>query len=165
MAQLSWEESYLGKIRKSMGDHKLINIGCRGIVMDEEGGILLVQRKDNNKWVMPAGSMELNESVFDGLKREVWEETGLKVQEAELIAIYSDPNKYSYESWGFEYQMLSFVFYVTQWAGTLESATEETIDARFFKHDELASIDIPPLYIETLQDLQKYKKTRKVIVN
>ena len=112
---------------------------------------------------MPAGAMELNESVFAGLCREVREESGLEVEAAELIAVYSDPEKYSYESWGYEYQLLSFVFLVTRWSGTLVRETEETVDAAFFHPDRLP-LDVPPLYLETLEDVKEYKRNGKVIV-
>jgi ADP-ribose pyrophosphatase YjhB (NUDIX family) len=164
MAHLTWNESYLGQLRNAVGDQKLINVACRGIILDQNNKVLLVKRVDNGKWVMPAGSMELNESAFEGLQREVHEETGLEVKEGELIAIYSDPSKYSYESWGFQYRILSFVFLVTKWSGTLQSNTNETTNACFFDLEDLPLSEIPQLYIETLEDLTFYKETGKVIV-
>jgi ADP-ribose pyrophosphatase YjhB (NUDIX family) len=164
MAQLSWKDSYLGKLRSAVGDQKLLNVACRGIVVDDEGKVLFVQRADNGKWVMPAGAMEIDESVEDGLKREVWEETGLEVESAELIAVNSDPKKYSYNSWGYDYQMVSFVFLVTSWKGSLLKITPETTDARFIDLQQISEYDIPNLYIETLRDLEQYKETGKVAV-
>jgi ADP-ribose pyrophosphatase YjhB (NUDIX family) len=113
---------------------------------------------------MPAGAMEIGESVEDGLKREVWEETGLEVESVELIAVNSDPEKYSYRSWGFDYQMLSFVFLVTKWKGVLVKITSETTDACFIDPRHLLEYDIPNLYIETLRDLEQYKESGKVVV-
>ena len=86
----SYQDSYLGQLRKIVGKSKLIAIGARAIVRDQQGGILFVRRKDNDYWAMPAGSIELNESILDCLKREVKEETGLDVIAATPIAIHSE---------------------------------------------------------------------------
>ena len=139
---------------------KLISVGVRAIIQNDEGNILFVRRKDTREWVMPAGSMELEESVFDCLKREVWEEAGLTVLGAELIAIYSEA-RFSYvTAYGDAYQMVRFVFLVRQWSGGLLTYTNETIDAQFFALDNLP--EIPSLYQETIRDLQTFDG--KVIV-
>lgn len=105
MTYQDWGNSYLGKLRRLVGDMKLINVAVRAVILDKEGRILLVQRKDNKRWVLSSGSLEVEESIVDALKREVLEETGLIVKDYELIPIYSHL-KYSYISHGYEYQMV-----------------------------------------------------------
>ncbi len=50
--------------------------------------ILLLLRQDNkiegNKWGLPAGKIEPNESLDEAIKREILEETGLKLAPAEI---------------------------------------------------------------------------------
>ena len=53
--------------------------------------------------------------------------------------------------------MLSIVFRVDQWRGTLTTTTNETSDARFFALNDLP--DIPALYQETLVELQQFDGT------
>ena len=50
--------------------------------------------------------------------------------------------------------MLAIVFLVGEWSGLLLTETDETLDARFFGLDELSNM--PEVYRETLEDLQKY---------
>src|SRR5581483_5594364 len=90
-AHRSFEESYQGQLRKLVGSRTLISPGARAIIRDEQGYILLIRRSDNSTWGMPAGSLELHESILDCLKREVWEETGLQVLQATPIALYTEP--------------------------------------------------------------------------
>ena len=85
----SYEESYVGQLRKLAGERILLTPGVRGLIHDEDGRILFIRRRDNGKWGVSAGSVELKETVFEALKREVEEETGLHVVSATLIAIYS----------------------------------------------------------------------------
>lgn len=107
---------------------------------------------------MPAGSLELGESVVECCVREVWEETGLIVSSAELIAVFSGSQYHSTNACGDEHQMLSFVFLVTGWGGTLRTGTDETTDARFFAPDALPP-DLHPVYRETLDDVTTYERT------
>lgn len=159
----SYEESYLGQLRKLVGNRTIISVGARAAILDEQGRVLLVRRSDNGMWVMPAGSIELNESILDCLKREVWEETGLEVLEATPIALYSEPCFNFTTAFGDHYQMLSVVFCVNRWQGTLATATDETTHAQFFALDELPD-DIPTLYRETLEDFRQYEQTGKFIL-
>lgn len=149
-----YEQSYLGQLRKHVGNNKLIAVGVRAILQDEMGRILFVQRSDNRQWVLPAGSMELDESIFDACRREVWEETGLTVESATLIAVYSHPRYSIVTAFGDPYQIVSFVFRVDKWSGTLSSTTDETRDARFFQLDNLP--ETSPMYHETLADLRNF---------
>ncbi len=152
---LPYEASYLGQLRKLVGNRTLISVGMRAIIQDEEGRVLLIRRNDNDMWGMPAGSMELDESAFDCLKREVNEETGLIVLEATPIAIYSEPRFAFTTVYGDHYQMFALVLRVDRWQGTLFSTTNETTDARFFALDALPD-NLLPLYRETLEDLQRF---------
>ncbi|WP_083883306.1 NUDIX domain-containing protein [Thermobacillus composti] len=111
----------------------------QGIILDGEGKALLVRRADNGRRVMPAGAMEPDESVPDALEREVREETGREVGEAELVEVCSDPERYSCRSWGCDYQMFAFVFVVTRWSGELFRETPGAVDAAFFDPDDLRS--------------------------
>ncbi len=155
---IPYEESYLGQMRKLIGKAKMISIGARAIIQDQDNRILLVQRRDNQQWVMPAGSMELNESILDTCKREVLEETGLIVDSAILIAVYTNPRYSFVTSYGDPYQMVSFVFRIDSWTGELQQSTDETINAQFFNIKELPT-ELPELYKETIGDLADFTGT------
>ena len=155
---IPFAESYHGQLRKFIGNRRVIVPAVRGIVQDERGRILLVKRSDNGDWVMPAGSMELDESVLDALKREVWEESGLEVQDATLIAIHSEPRFHFTNSYGGQHQMLAFVFQVTHWTGSLHQKTDETVAAQFFAPDALPP-NIYDFYRETIEDLNNFTGT------
>jgi ADP-ribose pyrophosphatase YjhB (NUDIX family) len=150
----SFEESYLGQLRKLVGNRMLISPAVRVVIRDEQGAILLIRRSDNGKWGFPAGSMELDESVWDAMQREVKEETGLDVIAATPIAVYSEPRFQFTNTFGGKHQMLAFVFRVDEWDGDLLRYTDETIDARFFALEEMP--ELPSVYQETLADVAAY---------
>jgi len=64
-----------------------------GIITDERGRALLIQRRDNHHWEPPGGVLELGESIEDGLRREVREETGLDVEPVALTGVYKNMNR------------------------------------------------------------------------
>jgi ADP-ribose pyrophosphatase YjhB (NUDIX family) len=160
---MSYEESYLGRLRKFVGKQKLIITATRAVIFDEEGRLLLIRRRDNRRWAMPAGAMELDESIYDCLVREVREESGLMVQAATLFAIWSDPAKMSIiTEYGDPYQLVNFIFRVDSWSGELVTETDETIDAGFFPLDGLP--EVYQHYLETLEDLKMYEDTGQLVL-
>ena len=68
-------------------------IGIFGIIFDEQKRVLLCHRRDYDLWNLPGGTLENGESPWDGLKREVKEETGLEVEISKLAGVYSKPDK------------------------------------------------------------------------
>jgi ADP-ribose pyrophosphatase YjhB (NUDIX family) len=54
------------------------------------GRVLLVKRADNGEWEIPGGVVALDEELHDALRREVHEETGLRVQPGRLTGVYKN---------------------------------------------------------------------------
>jgi 8-oxo-dGTP diphosphatase len=61
-------------------------VAVGAIIEDGKGGILLVKHKPERggfwqgKWICPGGELELGETIGEGIKREVKEETGLDIE-------------------------------------------------------------------------------------
>lgn len=68
-------------------------IGAFGIIFNDEGEVLLGHRRDYDMWDLPGGGVELGESPWDCVKREVKEESGLDVEIQSLSGVYSKPHK------------------------------------------------------------------------
>lgn len=64
--------------------------GVAGVITDDHGRALLIQRRDNGRWEPSGGVLELAESIHDGLCREVREETGLDVEPIILTGVYKN---------------------------------------------------------------------------
>ncbi|WP_432892490.1 NUDIX domain-containing protein [Kribbella sp. CA-245084] len=157
MTSVPFEETYVGNLRTYVGAQRLITPGPRAVIRNDTGDVLLVRRSDDNTWVMPAGGLELGESIWDALVREVHEETGLTVEAATPIALYTGPQYWFTNAFGGDHQMFSVVFRVDRWSGSLLAETDETRDARFFARDDLPPLR--PVYEETLADLDSFDGT------
>lgn len=59
-----------------------------------DGRIVLVQRRDNGRWSLPGGIIDWGEDIPNSVRRELAEETGLKlVKINRLVGVYSDPHR------------------------------------------------------------------------
>ncbi|GGQ69712.1 NUDIX domain-containing protein [Couchioplanes azureus] len=159
---LTWAESYLGRVRGSVGDaDTLLFVGARGVIFDEQGRLLLIQRSDNHRWAIPAGAMELGESMEECAIREVWEETGLRATALTPFAFYS---AYTFTNgWGHTYQQILMSFRIDSWEGELQKVTEESVDAGFFALDALPG-PRSRIIEETLADLRSFENTGRMVV-
>ena len=83
---------YILDLRKTVGHRPLLQVGASVIVVDSEGRILLQKRRDNGLWGYAGGSVELDEEVEKAAMRELFEETGLVVNELELFGVFSGKN-------------------------------------------------------------------------
>ncbi len=66
------------------------SVSVAAAVVREDGRILAIQRRDNAHWEPPGGVLELGETIEDGLRREVREETGLEVEVEHLTGVYKN---------------------------------------------------------------------------
>lgn len=56
----------------------LHSVSVAGVVVREDGRLLAIRRADNGTWEPPGGVLELTETFEDGVRREIFEETGIK---------------------------------------------------------------------------------------
>jgi ADP-ribose pyrophosphatase YjhB (NUDIX family) len=65
-------------------------VGVGGVIIDN-GRALLIRRGSEplrGEWSIPGGTLELGESLQEGVARELREETGLEVRVLELIEVF-----------------------------------------------------------------------------
>ncbi len=65
-------------------------VSVAAVITDDHDRALLIQRRDNRHWEPPGGVLELDETVEDGLRREVREETGLDIEPGPLTGVYKN---------------------------------------------------------------------------
>lgn len=64
-----------------------------GGVLEKDGKILLVKENQKickGKWNLPAGGLDENESLMECAKREIYEETGCKVEVTGILEIINE---------------------------------------------------------------------------
>jgi ADP-ribose pyrophosphatase YjhB (NUDIX family) len=66
------------------------SVSVAAAIVDDDGRFLAIRRADNGRWEPPGGVLELDESIEQGLIREVAEETGLRVEPLALTGVYKN---------------------------------------------------------------------------
>lgn len=62
-------------------------------IIEHEGKVLFDRRADAPFWGLIGGQLEDDETLVDGLRREIDEETGLEVTKYSLFGTFSDPSR------------------------------------------------------------------------
>ena len=101
-------------------------------MIEKEGKFLLVQEAKENckgKWNLPAGHLEINESIFEGAKREIFEETGCIVDLTGLLQISNRV---------FEDKIfVGFMFSAKLIDENINFNTNEILNVKWFSYEEL----------------------------
>ena len=108
------------------------SISVFGIIKDEKNQILLCLRNDYDLWNLPGGGLENSETPWQGVVREVKEETGLDVKVNKLLCVYSKPEK---NTVGFDFEC--------EIIGGKLTLNEEAKEIKYFSLSEIPKNTIP----------------------
>jgi ADP-ribose pyrophosphatase YjhB (NUDIX family) len=108
--------------------------------------VLLVQERSDGCWTLPGGWCEVNESPKEAIEKEVWEESGLRVEASRLLALL-DKQKHDHP---FQIPHAYKCFFLCEErSGSLIASTTETSGAAFWPWTAL-----PPLSLHRVTPKQ-----------
>jgi ADP-ribose pyrophosphatase YjhB (NUDIX family) len=137
---LSFEGSYLWRLRQRIGHDLVLMPGAAVAAQREDGRVLFIRRSDNGVWALPGGGAEEGGSFARTGVDELREETGLRVAEVDLIpaACFSDPEHHTLDyPNGDRTHYFSMLFLARKWEGEPTPDDDETLELRFAPLDDL----------------------------
>jgi ADP-ribose pyrophosphatase YjhB (NUDIX family) len=119
----------------------LFQVFAVAAIFDAQGKLLLVKStyQRYHPWGLPGGSLEYGESPEEGVVREVWEETSLKIRIDELIFV---------KTWTPDRVGLYYLCHIE--SGSFHPS-DEVSEFGYFSKNELP--DVRPLDIEVIKQV------------
>lgn len=115
------------------------------VLFDEKGRILLIERMPGSATgggdlAIPGGKLDAGESLMDGARRELFEETGIEAHSMAKLSVISEDSM-----WGPLHHYVTHYFVVTAWSGT-PRVCEPTKHARvdWMEPERLRAAMTPP---------------------
>ena len=127
---------YYKYLRTYVGHKPIILPGSVVIILNNRNEVLLQKRHDGY-WGLPGGLMDLGESFEEVAKREVFEETGLIVENLQLLNVFSGSKYYLKVSNGDELYSVTAVFYTREVSGDMNINYSESIKVQYFSINNL----------------------------
>ncbi|MBB6284738.1 NUDIX hydrolase [Geobacillus subterraneus] len=141
---------YIEELRKMVGTRPVILVGV-GVAVIDDGGRILLQKRRDGRWGVPGGLLELGESTEEAGRREVLEETGLKIGELELIDVFSGKKYFVQLPNGDQYYPVTVVYRTRDIrGGELKEDGEESLEVKFFPLHALPN-DLSPLFQDLVE--------------
>ncbi len=138
--------------------------GC-GVMIMKNGQVLLGKRHDDQEkassdlrgegtWTMPGGKLDFGESLENCATREVFEETGIKLNEIKVFCVNNNKNEHAH--------YVTIGLYSDNFEGepkVMES--DEIVEWQWFNLDNLPS----PMYFPSARMIENYIKKLFYIPN
>ncbi len=137
-----------------------IKVGI-GVIILDDNKILLGHRCTNGKdtggifepgsWTLPGGKQEYEETILEGAKREVKEETNLDISELEVFGAVDD--------FGEDRHFVTLFVKATKYTGELKVMEVDKLDEwKWFDLNDLPS----NLYSPSKKEIEAFIKERKI---
>ena len=138
--------------------HPIVGVG--GVVI-RDSRVLLIRRGTEplkGEWSIPGGVLELGENLMEGVRREVLEETGLKVRPMSVVAVL-DRIQRDGKRVRYHYVIIDYVCRPT--GGRLKPGSD-VLDARWVEREELPEYNITPKASETIADAFDWARKHQI---
>ncbi|MGR2805336.1 NUDIX domain-containing protein [Vibrio harveyi] len=133
---------YVKELRSKVGNQVLMIPGVAAVILNESNQLLL-QKKSDGSWSLPAGMIEPGESPSQAVIREVREETGLAVEVERVLGVFGG------EGFGFAYpngdqvEYTVIMFKCQQTGQFAEDLDEETSELAWFSKSDMPTLALP----------------------
>nr|MDO8100649.1 NUDIX hydrolase [Candidatus Njordarchaeota archaeon] len=135
-------------------------VAVAALILDK-GRLLLVRRKNEPSqglWSAPGGLVELNERTKDAVRREVEEETGIRVEVDRLLTVADHIIKNKDGHAKFHYII---IYYLAHPAGGTLRASTDAEDARWIPLDEVKNLPASRTFISLIEGAKRKRWLRE----
>lgn len=143
-------------------------VGVGGVVIDGQR-VLLVRRGRpplQGEWSLPGGLVETGERLADAVRREIAEETGLRVRVAGIVAVLGRITRDARGRVKYHYVLVDFLCHPEAGQPARSPrAADDVGEARWVRRRDLAKFSLRPATLRVIekafQRKQQWETTRK----
>ena len=118
-------------------------VGVGGVVIAEERALLIRRAHPplEGQWSIPGGTLEVGETLIEGVKRELAEETGTEVRVLEMIEVFERISRDDTERPKYHFVILD---YLCELVGGEPHAGSDVTDVAWCHEAEMANYSLTP---------------------
>jgi len=128
-------QEWLDNVGEGVPGYVTPKIAIGAVVGNDDGDILLVQRRESGVWLYPTGWADVGYSPSEVAVKEVEEETGIICEPVRLLSVI-DGQRMGFSRFG----MYMLLFHCRATGGMLEGHPLETSDVGWFSEDALPEV-------------------------
>lgn len=133
---------YYKRLREAFG-HDLLLIPAVAAIIHDDQHRLLLQRKHDGSWSLPAGAIEPGESSEQAIAREVLEETGYQCVSIKIVGVFGGPSfRHTYHN-ADQVEYVVVLFKCTARPHQEITDTTETASLHYFRREEMPPLALP----------------------
>jgi 8-oxo-dGTP diphosphatase len=113
-------------------------------------------------WSLPGGAVELGETTAEGIVREIFEETGLRVRPVEIVATLDRIVRDEEGRVRFHYVLVEWLCVVEDGEGLVPVCGDDAMEARWVSREEIfsASYDLGASTLGVIERALQVAETR-----
>ena len=146
-----------------------LRTGVGIVVLNKENEVFVGKRKDNpfDKWQMPQGGVDPNESLISAMKRELEEETSIKnikiLKEFDYWLEYELPKELIGKIWKGKFRGQKQKWFVVKFLGENSEVNINTLNPEFIEWKWIVKEQLPNLIINFKKNI--YNQVLKELKN
>ncbi|MBC6973312.1 NUDIX domain-containing protein [Bacillus sp. Xin] len=131
--------TFYKQIREKLGSDLIFMPSVAAVIKNELGEILF-QYPGGKFWSLPAGAIEPGETPEEAVVREVWEETGLRVQIKGIKGVYGGEDfRHTYSNG----DQVEYIVVVFECEGELTAIDGESLKLQYFSAYKRPKLALP----------------------
>ena len=138
-----------------------MRIGVGIVILNNENKVFVAKRKDNpiDKWQMPQGGVDQNEDFLKAMRRELFEETGIKnikiIKKIKKMYEYELPKNLIGVIWKGKYRGQQQKWFITKFLGKDDEINLNTGNPEFIEWKWIEAEILPYVIVDFKKDLYK----------
>lgn len=146
-------------IERRYPNHPIVGVGA--VILDRHEQRVLVVRRGTEpllgEWTLPGGMLELGETLHDGVKREVLEETGLTVEPDGIAGVFDRIVRDGAGLPEYHYVLVDYVCRVSNGSGDARPGSDVD-ELRWVAEGELDSLPVVAFTAELIRGVLKSRR-------